>query len=92
MVRTEFKGALFGFSIGVIILSLVFGLVLFCFPYRLSVLSNPLLCRDPFFNLFGYLSFPVNILTNDLSRVVFFSPLPLLIYTTLGVLLYKKNA
>jgi hypothetical protein len=37
--------------------------------------------------LLGYLAFPVNLLTNDLSRALALAPLSLGIYTILGALI-----
>jgi len=35
----------------------------------------------------GYLAFPINLLTNDLSQAILLAPLSLLLYTILGALL-----
>jgi hypothetical protein len=60
-----------------------------CLPFRISLPPPPWpwYCSDPAYGLLGYLAFPVNLLTNDLSQVILFAPLSLLVYTLLGALI-----
>lgn len=57
--------------------------------YCISFPSHPWpwYCSDPAYGAIGYLAFPVNLLTNDLSLAIRLAPLSLLIYVVLGSLL-----
>lgn len=99
MRRLPLKGAIWGFSIGAVILLLLFLASLSCLPYRISFppTGSPWYCSDFFYQTFGYLAFPVNLLTNDLSKVVYLAPLSLLFYVLIGFLfenlrMVRKNA
>lgn len=61
---------------------------LHCLPFYISLPPSPWpwYCADPAYRLIGYLAFPVNLLTNDLSQAVLLAPLSLLLYTILGAL------
>ena len=88
MRRLHLKGAIWGFSVGAVILLLLFLAFLSCLPYRISFppTGSPWYCADFFYQTFGYLAFPVNLLTNDLSKVVYFAPFSLMFYALIGFL------
>lgn len=60
-----------------------------CLPFHISFPPQPWpwYCSDPAYRVIGYLAFPVNLLTNDLSQAVLLAPLSLLLYTILGAFL-----
>ena len=89
MGRTAKRGAIIGLVIGLVALLGVFVVTVRCLPFRISSPPPPWpwYCSDPAYRLIGYLAFPVNVLTNDLSRAILFAPLSLLIYTILGGLI-----
>lgn len=74
---------------GLVALMGVLALAVRCLPFRISFPPQPWpwYCSDPAYGLLGYLAFPVNLLTNDLSQAVLFAPLSLLIYAILGALI-----
>lgn len=73
-----------GLAVGVAILTGIYLLALACLPYRLSLLPRPWTCTDPVYGAVVFLAFPVNLLTDDLSRAVVFAPLSLALYTAIG--------
>ncbi len=94
MKPTIKKGAMIGFVIGLVINAVVFGVALSCFSIRLSSQQQPWswYCSDPAFNIIGYFAFPVNLLTNDLSRAVLLSPISWLVYAIVGGLIGSVNS
>ncbi|TFG65799.1 MAG: hypothetical protein E4H27_10505 [Anaerolineales bacterium] len=94
MKLTIKKGAMLGFVIGLVINAVVFAVALSCFSIRLSSQTQPWAwyCSDPAFNIIGYFAFPVNLLTNDLSKAVLLSPVSLLVYTIVGGLIGSFNS
>ena len=93
-MRTTFgstarRGALIGFLVGSAVLIGLLAMSVECLPYRLSFLPQPWpwFCSDPAYGLLGYLAFPANVLTNDLSRAIIYAPLSLAIYVLLGGLI-----
>ena len=89
MVRTAKRGAIIGCVVGLVALGGVFAVVGYCLPFRISFPPQPWpwYCSDPAYGLIGYLAFPMNVLTTDLSQAVGFAPLSLVIYTILGALM-----
>ena len=89
MGRTATRGAVLGLVIGLVALAGVFAVTVRCLPFRISLPPQPWpwYCSDPAYGLLGYLAFPANLLTNDLSQAVYFAPLSLLIYASLGALI-----
>jgi hypothetical protein len=88
-IRRAVAGALIGGAIGLLVLAAVFGVAVYCMPYRISVPARPwpACCTDPVYALITCLAFPVNLLTNDLSDAVLYAPLSLLVYASLGALI-----
>jgi hypothetical protein len=82
-------GALIGGAIGLLALAAVFGVAVYCLPYRISMPAQPwpALCANPVYPLITYLAFPVNLMTDDLSEAVLLAPLSLLVYAALGALI-----
>ena len=89
MVRAGKIGAALGLVAGLVALAGVFAVAVYCLPFGISSPPPPWpwYCSDPAYGLIGYLAFPVNLLTNDLSQAVLFAPLSLLIYVILGALI-----
>ena len=89
MGRTAKRGAVLGLVVGLVALAGVFAVTVHCLPFRISSPPPPWpwYCSDPAYGIIGYLAFPVNLLTNDLSQAVLFAPLSLLIYAILGALI-----
>jgi len=89
MERISMRGAILGLVAGVVALAGGFAVAVQCLPFRISSPPQPWpwYCSDPAYGLIGYLAFPVNLLTNDLSQAVLFAPLSLLIYALLGALI-----
>ena len=87
------KGAVLGLLGGVSAHAGVFATAVHCLPFRISLPPQPWpwYCSDPAYGVIGYLAFPVNLLTNDLSRAVLFAPLSLAIYAALGALIASKK-
>ena len=83
------RGALIGFIVGLGALSGALAVSIGCLSYRISFPPPPLpwYCTDPVNGWLGYLAFPVNVLTNDLSRAILLAPLSLVMYVVLGALL-----
>ena len=83
------RGAVIGHAVGLIALACVLAVAVQCLPFRISSPAQPWpwVCSDPAYGIIGYLAFPVNLLTNDLSQAVLFAPLSLLIYAVLGALI-----
>lgn len=89
MGRTAMRGAILGLVAGLVALAGSFAVAVQCLPFLISSPPQPWpwYCSDPAYGLIGYLAFPVNLLTNDLSQAVLFAPLSLLIYALLGALI-----
>jgi hypothetical protein len=89
MTRTAARGAVLGLTAGLVALAVVFVVALGCLSFRISSPPQPWpwYCSDPAYSLIGYLAFPVNRLTNDLSQAVLLAPLALLTYAVLGALI-----
>ena len=83
------RGALIGLIVGFVSLTGLLAITVQCLPYRISFPPQPWpwYCSDPVYGLLGYLAFPVNLLTNDLSQAVALAPLSLVIYIILGTLI-----
>jgi hypothetical protein len=83
------RGAVVGLVVGLLALTGVFAVAVRCLPFHVSFPPPPWpwYCADPAYGLIRYLAFPVNVLTNDLSQAVLFSPLSLLLYASLGALI-----
>jgi hypothetical protein len=80
------KGLAAGLVVGLLALSAVFTVAWQCLPWRISSPPPPWpwACADPAFGVVAFLAFPVNLLTDDLSRAVALSPLALLMYVAMG--------
>lgn len=87
MKRAAFVGAMVGLAVGLLVLSAVLALVLRCLPLRIAPPPAPWpwYCTDPAYGLLLYLAFPVNLLTNDLTRGILLAPLSLIGYMLLGL-------
>jgi len=87
------RGAISGLLVGASALSGVLAVAVYCLPFRISSPPQPWpwYCADPAYGVIGYLAFPVNLLTNDLSRAVLFAPLSLAIYAALGALIASRK-
>ncbi len=83
------RGAILGFLVGLVALAGVLMVAVHCLPFRISFPPQPWPwhCSDPAYHVIGYLAFPINLLTNDLSQAILLAPLSLLLYTILGALL-----
>ena len=83
------RGAIVGLVVGLVALAGVFAVTIQCLPFRISSPPPPWpwYCADPAYDLLIYLAFPVNLLTNDLSRAILLAPLALLVYVLLGALI-----
>jgi len=83
------RGALVGLLVGLFVLAGVFAVSLRCLPHRISFPPQPWpwYCSDPALAAIEALAFPVNLLTNDLSKVVPLAPLSLVTYGILGALI-----
>ena len=94
MTSLPWRGVFFGFLAGVLILLLVFAVALVCLPYRIALppAGGVWYCTNPIYPAIGYLSLPINVLTNDLSRAYLFAPLSLLLYALIGFLIVKLKA
>ena len=88
MGRTTKRGAVFGLVMGLVALAGAFAVTVRCLPFRIAFPPPPWpwYCADPAYGLLGYLAFPVNLLTNDLSRAIVFVPISLMLYALLGAL------
>ncbi len=88
------RGAALGLAGGAIILVGVFAVTVKCLSFHISSPARPWpwYCSDPAYSIIGYLAFPVNLLTNDLSQAVMSAPLSLLIYAIFGALMYSVLA
>src|SRR5689334_11935939 len=89
MNPTAKRGAVLGLVIGLVALAGVFAVAVRCVPFHIASPPPPWpwYCSEPAYSLIGYLAFPVNLLTNDLSQAVLLAPLSLLIYVILGALI-----
>jgi len=87
--RTAITGALLGLLAGSVALVGFLAVAAGCLPYRISSPAQPWppLCSDPAYRVITYLSFPVNLLSNDLSTAILLAPLSLLMYAILGALI-----
>ena len=87
--RAAITGALLGLLAGSVALMGVLAVAAGCLPYRISSPAHPWppLCSDPAYRVITYLSFPVNLLSNDLSTAMLLAPLSLLMYAILGALI-----
>ena len=92
MRLTAKRGAILGLVVGLVILAGVLVIAVRCLPFRISFPPPPWpwYCSDPAYGLIGYLAFPVNLLTNDLSQAILFAPLSLLIYVIFGALIGSR--
>jgi hypothetical protein len=95
MRRAVASGALVGCFVGMLGLALALAAAWRCLPYRIAFPPEPWpwVCTAPAFEAVTFLAFPVNLLTDDLSRAVFLSPLTLLTYAALGAVIgfWKKR-
>jgi hypothetical protein len=92
MRTTTKQGALIGLMVGLIALAIALLLAIQCLPFRIAALQPaPWYCTDPAYVLFGYLAFPANVLTNDLSRAIWFAPLSLLLYVGVGAFIGSRR-
>jgi len=82
------RGAIIGLVVGLVALAGTLTLSVRCLPFYISSPPPPWpwYCADPAYGVLLYLAFPVNLLTNDLSRAILLAPLSLLIYVLLGAL------
>ena len=90
MVRVAGRtGLIGGLLVGLVVLGSVLGVVLRCLPGRIAPPTAPWpwYCSDPAYGLIGYLAFPVNVLTNDLSLALWLAPLSLALYALAGMLI-----
>lgn len=87
MKRVAITGAMVGLVVGLLVLSGVLALVLRCLPLRIAPPPTPWpwYCADPAYGVLLYLAFPVNVLTNDLTRGIVLAPLSLALYVLLGL-------
>lgn len=87
MKRVAITGAMVGLVVGLLVLSGVLALVLRCLPLRIAPPPAPWpwYCADPAYGVLLYLAFPVNVLTNDLTRGIVLAPLSLALYVLLGL-------
>ena len=83
------RGALIGLMVALVALAGIWTITVQCLPYRISSPPQPWpwYCSDPAYSLLGYLAFPVNLLTNELSQAVLLAPLSLVMYIILGALI-----
>ena len=83
------RGALIGLMVGLVAIAGILTITVQCLPYRISSPPQPWpwYCSDPAYSLLGYLAFPVNLLTNELSQAVLLAPLSLVMYIILGALI-----
>jgi hypothetical protein len=86
LIRAAVWGAVLGLAAGLLALGSVFLTARQCLPFHISQPPPPWpwYCSDPAFGVISTLAFPVNLLTNDLGRVIFLAPLSLLLYVLLG--------
>ncbi len=91
MGRTAVRGAILSLVAGLVTLAGGFAVAVQCLPFRISLPPDPWswYSTDPAHGLIGYLAFPVNLLTNDLSEAILLAPLSLLMYALLGALASK---
>jgi hypothetical protein len=80
------RGALIGLAVGLAALTGVLVVAVQCLPYRITFPPQPWpwYCSDPWYGVLGYLAFPVNVLTNDLSLAIVLAPVSLAMYVILG--------
>jgi hypothetical protein len=83
------RGTIAGGLTGLVALASVLAVAVRCLPYRIALPPHPWpwYCADPAYRVIGSLAFPVNLLTNDLSRAVLLGPLALASYALLGALI-----
>ena len=84
------KGALYGLVVGVVANAIVFLVTIQCLPYRISELVAPAYCTGTLYQVIGYLSFPVNILTNDLAAAPAYALVSLALYALLGAIIVRR--
>ena len=79
--------------VGLLALAAALSMSVQCLPYRISMPAKPwpAICSDPVYGLITYLAFPVNLISNDLSKAVLLSPLSLSVYVLLGVLIASTH-
>jgi hypothetical protein len=89
MRRSGKRGAVVGLVAGLVAIAGVFAVAVDCLPFRISSPAPPWpwYCSDPAYGIIGYVAFPVNLLTNDLSQAILFAPLSLSICAILGALI-----
>lgn len=89
MGRAAKRGAVLGLVVGLVALVGLLVVVVHCLPFRISSPVQPWTwyCSDPTYGIIGYLAFPINLLTNDLSQAVLLAPLSLLIDAVFGALI-----
>jgi hypothetical protein len=87
--RAAARAAILGFVVGLIALAGVFAVAWRCLPFRIASPPQPWpwYCSDPTYTVVGYLAFPVNLLTNDMSQAALLAPLSLLTYAIIGALI-----
>lgn len=83
------KGAVIGALVGLIALAGALAVAVQCLPIRIASPPTPWpwYCAEPAYGVIGYLAFPVNLLTNDLSQAILLAPVALVMYTLLGALI-----
>lgn len=82
-------GALSGAVVGVLVLVVMYLVTGTCLPYLIAEPTTlwPWYCARPTYGLLTYLTFPINVLTNDLASAAKLAPLTLLFYAVIGALL-----
>lgn len=87
-MRRRVLGAMAGLVIGLLALGMALRLAAWCLPFLITsqIVGRPVVCTDPVYSVLLYLAFPVNLMTDDLTKAMLLSPLSLLFYTLLGAL------
>lgn len=85
-------GALGGAVAGVIVLALAYLVTGTCLPYLIAEPATPWpwYCARPAYTALGYLTFPINLLTNDLASAARLAPLTLVVYALIGALIGRR--
>jgi len=83
------KGAVIGLLIGAIALAALYYIALQCLPYFVSQpdATWPWYCVPTTYAWLVYFAFPIPLLVNDFSQVVYYAPLTLLCYALIGALI-----
>ncbi len=82
------RGGVYGLGIGALVLLVAYFTAANCLPYIISQsASAPALCAADTYQLIMRLTFPLNLLTNDVARAANLFWTTLLFYTFLGALL-----